>query len=171
MRAASRWLVSATAAVVAVVVTGAAVFAADYTDSVSGVEVFSTSTVGVFVGQASGSLPGYWYAEVDHTVLAGDPQTATITGGSFDLATTIDQQSTLITGQFDSGSVVQTGGFTGCTDQTYAVTGHLAGVGPYGGSQIGTGAFSAVLTHFRRASHGTCTTYAATIAGSVDLSF
>jgi hypothetical protein len=170
MRAAPRRLLGATAALFAVIVTQTAAFAAGYTDSVSGIEIYATSTEGRFAGQGSGSLPGYWYADVIHTPLGSSP-TPVITDGSFDLTTTINGQATLITGHFVSGSIVQTGGFTGCTNQTYAVTGNLDDVGPYGTTQSGTGVFNAVLTHYRHSSYGYCITYAASVAGSVDLSF
>src|SRR3989442_13960642 len=44
-----------------------------YSDSVTGVEVYATSTEGVFTGTASGALPGTWTADVLHTTLSGTP--------------------------------------------------------------------------------------------------
>ncbi len=164
-------LLSVVIALLAVAAAQTAAFAASYSDAVSGVEIFATSTEGRFAGNASGALPGYWYADVVHTPLAGSPQTAAITGGSFDLSTTVSGQPALVTGVFSGGSVVQTGGFTGCTNQTYSVTGNLTNVGPYGGGQTGTGTFGAVLTHYQYSSYGYCITYAASIAGIVDLAF
>lgn len=90
--------------------------------------MYATSTEGVFTGTASGALPGTSTADVLHTPLLGSPdQKATITGGSFDLATVLNTNDVLITGTFvnDGGSVVQTGGSYGCVDQTYSVNGAL----------------------------------------------
>jgi hypothetical protein len=146
-----------------------AVAATTYHDSVRGLEVYATSTEGRFTGQAAGDLPGYWYADVIHTPLSGSPATATIGGGAFDLVTSLHNQSTLVTGQFTGGSVVQTGGLSDCTNQTYLVDGTLSKVGVYGGPAHGTGTFKASLTHYRVALHGYCLIYAASIAGNVTL--
>lgn len=165
-------LMGGAAALFAVMLTVTIAFAATtYTDSATGAEFYATSTHGVFSGVASGSLPGLWYASVLHTPLSGSPQTATVTGGSFSLGS-LNGQSTLVTGTFASGgSVVQTGGLTGCTDQTYQVVDRLTGVGPYGGSGHGTGRFDAVLTHYRQEVAGYCITYSASVNGTIDLSF
>ena len=144
-----------------------------YSDSVTGVEVYATSTEGVFTGTASGALPGTWTADVLHTPLSGTPETATITGGSFDLATALNKNYVVITGTFvrDGGSVAQTGGFSGCVDQTYSVNGALDKVGVYGKAHRGSGNFSATLTHYRLPIFAYCLTYGASIAGNVTLSF
>ncbi|GEM_PF-2217363 len=147
-----------------------AVAAPTYQDSVTGVEVYATSTEGRFTGQASGDLPGLWYADVIHTPLSGSPATATIDGGVFDLNTDLHNQSTQITGQFTGGSVVQTGGSsTDCMNQAYAVNGTLSNVGVYGRPDHGTGTFAATLTHYRISLDGYCVVYAASIAGYVTL--
>ncbi len=148
-----------------------AVAAPTYQDAVMGVEVYATSTEGQFTGQASGDLPGYWYADVVHTPLGGSPATATIDGGIFDLYTDLHNRSTLVTGQFTGGSVVQTGGFSDCADQTYAVTGTLSKVGVYGRPDHGAGMFAATLTHYRASLDGYCVIYAASIVGYVILEF
>jgi hypothetical protein len=171
MRGSSKRVLGLVLALIAVAVAQTAAFAASYSDAVSGSEIYATSTEGRFAGHATGALPGYWYADVVHTPLSGSPQTAAITGGTFDLSTTLDGQAALVTGVFSRGSVVQTGGFSGCTNQTYSVTGDLTNVGPYGGNQTGTGTFAAVLTHYRYSSYGYCITYAASIAGTVNLDF
>ena len=142
-----------------------AALAASYTDSIVGVEIYATSTLGVFTGSASGDLPGAWYAAVQHTPLSGSPQTATITGGSFKLRTT-DGETTVL-GAFTGGSVTQTGGFSDCANQTYAVIGDLAISAP----ATGTGSFSAVLTHYRAIIFGRCVTYAASVVGQVTLDY
>ncbi len=140
--------------------------ATTYTDSVVGREFFATPTVGAFAGTATGQLPGSWYAVVEHTLLSGG---ATITGGQFGLTTTIGGQPATVTGTFFGGTVTQTGGSTGCANQTYAVDGKLENVGVNGGN--GTGTFNAVLTHFRTSLFGSCITYAARVVGSVTLTF
>jgi hypothetical protein len=162
-----------TAGALAAVVLAAlpAVAASQYLDSVSGIEVSATSTEGVFAGTAGGDLPGYWAATVDHTPLSGNPQTATIDGGSFDLLTVLHNKATHVVGSFTGGSVVQTGGFSGCVDQTYSVNGQLGDVGVYGRPDHGTGTFTATLTHYRISIDGYCIIYAASIAGTVLLDF
>ena len=155
----SRLVLAVVASTIAISLTPLTALAATMYDSVRGVEVYATSTEGRFTGQASGNLPGYWYADVIHTPLSGSSATATIDGGTFDLVTNIRNQSTLVSGQFTGGSVVQTGGFSGCTNQTYAVKGALSN----GGS------FVATLTHYRVSLLGRCLVYAASIAGVVIL--
>src|SRR6266568_7881048 len=110
-----------------------------YTDTVQGHEVFFTSTEGVFAGSAAGELPGTWFADVLHDPLG---TSAAITGGSFSLWTTTDGQQVLVVGSFSGGSVVQQSGFSGCTNQTYAVSGSLDEVGVVGTALTGTGNFN-----------------------------
>lgn len=146
--------------------------ATTYSDTVSGVEYWATSTQGRFAGSASGSLPGYWNATVDHTPLTlNATPTATITGGSFALATFLGGVSTLITGTFLPGgtvNVINPG--ANCTNQTFAVDGALGDVGPwYSGTGIGT--FVITLTHYRTRILGTCVTYSASVRGSLSLTF
>ncbi len=143
-----------------------ALAATTYTDTVAGRELFATPTLGVFAGTATGQLPGSWYATVQHTPLS---QSATITGGSFALSTSIKGEPATVKGTFIDGSVVQTGGFTGCVNQTYAVNGTLTNVGVGGGD--GTGTFVVTLTHYRTTFFGYCVTYKAIVVGSVTLTF
>jgi hypothetical protein len=135
------------------------------TDTVTGTEVAFTSTQGTFVGSASGDIPGYWKAVVNHTPLSPD---ATITGGSFKLVTTTLQK---IVGTFDNGGTVhQTNPGAGCTDQTFDVSDTLSNVG-VGGPGTGHGSFFVVLTHKRvPIPFVGCVTYAATVAGTLSLS-
>ena len=167
----SRLVLAVVASIIAIALTPLTALAATMYDLVRGVEVYATSTEGRFTGQASGNLPGYWYADVIHTPLSGSSATATIDGGTFDLVTNIRNQSTLVSGQFTGGSVVQTGGFSGCTNQTYLVNGTLSNVGAYGRQHHGTGTFAATLTHYRVSLLGRCLVYAASIAGYVTLQF
>jgi hypothetical protein len=142
--------------------------AVTYTDAVTGRELFATPTLGVFAGTATGSLSGSWFAYIGHTPLS---PSATITGGSFSLATTISGSAATVKGTFAyGGTVTQTPGGTGCANQTYDVLGTLAQVGVGGGNGIGT--FSATLTHYRLLLWGRyCVTYKATVVGTVVLTF
>src|SRR4029453_7574536 len=72
----------------AVAAPSGALAAQTYSDTISGHEYYYTSTDGRFAGTASGALPGAWNADVQHTKLClSCTPTATITGGSFSLAT------------------------------------------------------------------------------------
>jgi hypothetical protein len=115
-------------------------------------------------------LPGAWNANVDHTKLClSCTPTATITGGSFQLATSVHDTPALVTGSFTGGSVQVINKGTNCTNQTFAVHGLLSKVGPDGGN--GTGTFNATLTHHRTSILGTCVIYAATVTGTINLTF
>ncbi|HET8568389.1 MAG TPA: hypothetical protein VFM93_05315 [Candidatus Limnocylindria bacterium] len=142
--------------------------ATTYTDTIVGIEYAATPTVGSFVGLADGDLPGVFNAQVVHTVLT---QTATITGGTFVLLTSIADVPTTISGTFAGGTVTQTDKNTHpCRDQHYVVSGTLANVG-VGGAGGGTGTFNATLTHHRTRIEGQCVTFFATLTGSVSLTF
>jgi hypothetical protein len=126
--------------------------------SISGIEYAANSTEGRFAGVAvAAGDRGTWLTVVDHTVLSGG--TATITGGTF----SYDGRVRDVQGGFTGGSLTQTGGFTGCVNETFAVVGALALVVPTGG----TGAFNATLTHYRTRLFGRCITYGATVKGTV----
>jgi hypothetical protein len=142
-----------------------------YSDTISGYEYYATSTDGKFAGSAAGALPGAWNADVQHTPLCVScAPTATITGGSFALAATLNSIPALVTGVFSGGTVQVVDIGAGCTNQSFAVDGILANVGPwYSGS--GSGTFSATLTHYRYPIFGRCITYAASVAGTISLSF
>jgi hypothetical protein len=142
-----------------------------YGDTISGYEYYATSTDGKFAGSAAGALPGAWNADVQHTPLCVScTPTATITGGSFSLATTLNSIPALVTGVFSGGTVQVIDVGAGCTNQSFAVNGILGNVGPwYSGS--GSGTFSATLTHYRRPIFGTCITYAASVTGTLLLNF
>jgi len=163
---ARRFAVSSILALAVAAIPQIALAATTYTDAIVGREFFATPTVGGFAGTATGDLPGSWLAIVEHTPLT---TTARITGGDFALATRIAGQPTTVTGTFSGGTVTQTGGFTGCQNQTYKVDGTLENVGPGGGT--GTGTFQAVLTHLRKTFFGRCITYGARVVGTVTLTF
>ena len=162
-----------TVALAALVALGpsAAPAATAYSDSIRGAEYFFTSTEGRFAGKAYGDLPGYWNTVVDHSPLSiGSTPTATITGGSFQLATTLNGVYTVVTGNVTSGTINVTDTGTNCTDQTFDVEGTLGNVGPWF-TGTGSGTFSAVLTHHRTRISGSCVIYAATVEGTLLLSF
>jgi hypothetical protein len=165
-----RTLLISALAVLALSAPGAAGAAQIYNDTIRGYEYYATSTDGKFAGTASGALPGYWNADVRHTpICLSCTPTATITGGSFELATTLGGP-TLVTGHFTGGSVQVTNVGTGCTNQTFTINGVLGNVGPgYSGS--GSGTFSATLTHYRQRVFGSCVTYAASVVGALSLTF
>ncbi len=142
-----------------------------YGDTISGYEYYFTSTEGAFAGNASGALPGSWNADVHHTPLCLSCQpTATISGGSFSLGTNVNGVYTLVTGDFTGGYVQVTNPGANCTNQTFDVEGILGNVGRWlGGS--GTGLFAATLTHHRHRVFGSCVTYAASVSGSITLTF
>jgi hypothetical protein len=94
-----------------------------------------------------------------------------ITGGTFKLWTTVKGASSLVTGAFSGGTITQIPGFSGCTNQQYEILGTLESVGTAGGALVGSGEFSAVLTHHRALIFGACRTYFATVTGTVDLEF
>jgi hypothetical protein len=142
--------------------------ATTYNDTIVGIEYAATPTVGSFVGLADGDLPGVFNVQVVHTVL---DQTATITGGTFVLYTSLANAPATITGTFGGGSVTQLDKNPHpCRDQHYAVSGTLTKVG-VAGTGIGTGTFSATLTHYRTRIDSECVTFFATITGSVSLTF
>src|ERR671937_2218561 len=102
----------------------AAPAATAYSDSITGTEYFFTSTEGRFAGKAYGDLPGYWNTVVDHTPLAiGSTPTATITGGNFELTSTLSSVPTLITGVITGGTINVKDPGTDCHDQTFDVEG------------------------------------------------
>jgi hypothetical protein len=160
-----RWILTILAATATPVIgSGLASAATTYTDSISGYEYAATSSQGSFAGTASGNLPGYWKATVDHTALPY----ASITGGDFYLATYLNGSPTTVTGDFTGGTVKQVSGFTGCVNQQYAVNGNLGNVG-FGSTGTGNGTFTGTLTHYRAKVFGYCVTYSASITGSLTL--
>jgi hypothetical protein len=137
-----------------------------YSFSISGTEVSATSTTGRFVGAASGSALGTWYAEVVHVPLSGGvgAQVAIRSGGSFGMALAQAEPAYVVSGQFSSGTITVEDAGAHCTNQVYAVDGALRNV-----SVTGTGHFVAMLTHHRRSVLGRCWLYAATVSGTVTL--
>jgi hypothetical protein len=164
-----KWMLVAAALAAALIVPAASTAATSYADAVSGYEYYATSTDGKFTGTASGALPGSWNTDVQHTALCiGCSTTAAITGGSFQLATTLHSIPTLISGTFSGGTVQVTNPGTGCRNQTFAVNGILSNVGPWY-SRGGSGTFTVTLTHYRHSVFGYCVTYSASVTGTLTL--
>ena len=118
-----------------------------YRFSISGTEVSATSTTGRFVGAASGSALGTWYAEVNHVPLGGGvgAQVAIQSGGSFGMALAPAEPAYVVSGQFSGGTITVTNAGAHCTNQVYAVDGDLKNV-----SVAGTGHVAATATVLRR---------------------
>jgi hypothetical protein len=169
MKALHRRLAAAAVLLVSLVVLVPATAVAatkTYRFSISGTEVSATSTTGRFVGAASGSALGTWYAEVVHVPLSGGvgAQVAIRSGGSFGMALAQAEPAYVVSGQFSSGTITVEDAGRNCTNQVYAVDGALRNV-----SVTGTGHFVAMLTHHRRSVLGRCWLYAATVSGTVTL--
>ena len=163
-RIAAAVLVASLVVVVVPATAGAAT--KTYRFSISGTEVSATSTTGRFVGTASGSALGTWYAEVVHQPLGGGvgARVAIGSGGSFGMALAQAAPAHVVSGQFSGGTITVINAGARCTDQVYAVDGDLRNV-----SVTGTGHFAAMLTHHRRSVLGRCWLYAATVGGTVTL--
>jgi hypothetical protein len=169
MKALHRRLAAAAVLLVSLVVLVPATAVAatkTYRFSISGTEVSATSTTGRFVGAASGSALGTWYAEVVHDPLGGGvgAQVDIRSGGSFGMALDQAEPAYVVSGQFSSGTITVEDAGRNCTNQVYAVDGALRNV-----SVTGTGHFVAMLTHHRRSVLGRCWLYAATVSGTVTL--
>ena len=134
-----------------------------YRFTISGTEVSATSTTGRFVGAASGSALGTWYAEVNHDPLGASPA-AIRPGGSFGMALDQAAPAYVVSGQFSGGTITVKDPGRNCTNQVYTVNGDLRNV-----SVTGTGHVAATLTHHRRSVLGRCLLYAATVGGTVTL--
>ena len=137
------------------------------TYTIRGAEYYATSTQGRFAGTASGNTgdSATWQATVNHTPLT---DTATITGGSARLATS---RLVVVRGTFSGGDVTLINRAPGCGTETYAVNGTLEDVTRSDSSAVGTGDFSATLTHYRASLFGTCRTISATVRGTISLDF
>ena len=168
MKALSRRIAAAVLVASLVVLVPVTAGAATQTSrfSISGTEVSATSTTGRFVGAASGSALGTWYAEVVHVPLSGGVgvQVAIQSGGSFGMALAQAEPTYVVSGQFSGGTITTISSGTNCKNQVYAVDGDFKNV-----SVTGTGHFAATLTHHRRSVLGRCWLYAATVSGTVTL--
>ena len=171
MRALKKLAFLAAVGLTALCATGTATAAQTYNDAIRGYEYYFTSTEGRFAGTATGALPGSWDTRVHHTQLCYTCHpTATIDGGSFSLATVVNGTPALVTGDFTGGTVQVTNPGANCTNQTFDVEGVLGNVGRWPGGS-GHGMFSVTLTHYRHRVFGICVIYAASVTGSLSLTF
>jgi hypothetical protein len=172
MRGSVRMLVAAAAAVALLLMPGAASAApASSLFQVVGTEIAFTSTEGTFVGTAQGNAgdTGTWKAVVDHTPLSSLP--ATITGGSFKMATvSLGLTTDSVQATFAGGTIGVVNPGLGCSKQTFAVTGNLGDVAT-STSGGGSGLFSVFLTHYRVSLFGQCLTYAASVTGTASFNY
>ena len=164
-----RWITILVAALALLVAPAAATAAQTYNDTISGYEYAFTSTDGKFAGTASGALPGSWNADVRHTPLClSCTPTATITGGSFSLATMHNGVPAFVSGAFVGGTVRVTNVGSNCSNQTFAINGILGNVGWWSRGS-GRGTFRVTLTHYRHSVFGRCLTYGASVRGTLSL--
>jgi hypothetical protein len=164
-----RSIIVLVAALILLMTPATAAAAQTYTDTIGGYEYAFTSTDGKFAGTASGALPGSWNVDVQHTPLClSCTTTATISGGSFSLATTHAGFPALVSGAFVGGTVQVTNVGSNCSNQTFAVNGILGNVG-WWSSGTGSGTFQATLTHYRHSIFGSCVTYGASVRGTLSL--
>jgi hypothetical protein len=156
-------------ALAAAIAVPGTVLAATVSDTytIRGAEYYATSTQGRFAGGASGNTgdSATWQATVNHTPLA---DSAEITGGTARLATS---RFVVVRGEFSGGDVTLVSRQAGCGIETYDVDGALENVTRSDSSAVGSGEFTATLTHYRAFLFGACRTYSATVRGTIELSF
>jgi hypothetical protein len=133
-----------------------------------GYEVFYSPTMAVFAGTSSdaGADLSAWYAPIEHSVVINP--SGTITGG---YATLYRPDGVRLSGQFSGGTVVLLDPGANCTTEYHAVDGDLVDVSRSDGSAMGSGVFSATLVHHRAWIFGRCLSYAASVEGSIELTF
>jgi hypothetical protein len=140
-----------------------------------GAETRASTVVGSFVGGAfrAPSDGMLWKAVVRHTPLTRDPaRAAQITGGTLTLKVELGGRFSSVTGAFTGGMVVylkERSSVSACGRQVFQVVGTLAEVKRE--MLSGNGTLQVYLTHHRRMIWGRCITYAATVTGSLSLSF
>ncbi len=163
---------AAVTAVAALALPSAAVAAPTSTTfTVTGVETAFTSTSATFAGTGTGDAGGraIWRVSITRTPFSAGQ--STITGGGFAMRTVSPQWTTdTVTGTVSGGSVQKVAGFTGCTNERFAVSVSLTDVAT-DTTAGGTGTFTGELTHHRTSIFGVCVIYAATVRGVVTLSY
>jgi hypothetical protein len=144
---------------------------ASNTFAVRGVETAFTSTSATFSGTGTGNAGdrAAWFVSITRTRFASG--LSTITGGTFTMRTVSPNWTTdWVAGTVAGGSVQKTSGFTGCTNEKFALTVSLTDVATKT-TAGGTGTFIGELTHHRTSIFGTCVIYSATVTGVVTLSY
>jgi hypothetical protein len=145
---------------------------ASNTFAVRGVETAFTSTSATFSGTGTGNAGdrAAWSVSITRTRFAAG--VSTITGGTFTMRTVSPSWTTdWVAGAVAPGGLVQkTAGFTGCTNEKFALDVSLTDVATKT-TVGGTGTFIGELTHHRTSIFGTCVIYGATVTGVVTLSY
>lgn len=138
------------------------------TYSLSGYEIWFTPSVGVFAGRGNGSVGelSAWYSSIEHSQVISP--SGTIIGG---WAMLYRLDGVRIGAHFNGGTVVQTNVGANCTAESHVVTGTLADVRRSDSDASGTGEFLATLVHHRAWLFGQCISYAATVNGTINLTF
>ena len=141
-------------------------------EAISGVEVGipvpcgpsgSSDSMSSFAGAARGTINGVWSASVCHTALSIIPgETATISGGVFQVSGISGWSYVRVSGRFSSGSIG-----TG-TESDYTIKGVGTCTQVFGMSINGTGPsdFAATLVHYGAFFDGTCHVLSATLNGT-----
>jgi hypothetical protein len=138
---------------------------------VKGAETAFTSTSASFSGTGTGTAGdrAAWRTSITRTPFSSGH--STVTGGTFAMATISPNWTTdRVTGTVAGGFVQKTSGFTGCTNETFAVNISLVDVAT-SSTTGGTGNFAGQLTHHRASIFGACITYFATITGMVSFTY
>jgi hypothetical protein len=134
-----------------------------------GLEVWATTTVGTFVGTATGSAgdQAAWKAAIEHTVVT--QPFGYITGGYAQVVTT---DLTKVRGNFSGGrlTLIDDGEGT-CGNLTHRVRGTLTNVLRTDTGRTGTGLLVGKLVHYRLRILGVCIAYSASARGTISLSF
>jgi hypothetical protein len=143
--------------------------------ALAGAETHATGGSGEFVGGALRARddPMFWKAVVRHRSLSRDPaRAAQITGGTLTLRFGSDGGVASTRGTFTGGTVTYDAArsaASACGRQVFQVDATVANLRRDGLSATGT--LEVYLTHHRRTIFGRCITYAATVNGSLSLSF
>ncbi|MHB1523795.1 MAG: hypothetical protein ACYCS9_02265 [Candidatus Dormibacteria bacterium] len=197
MDARLRWMIWASVAVAAVVVSSAGVLASTgspkQVSRVSGFEIAATSTDGQFVGSIGSGTPlggGYFYANVIHQVLqespGGDTTAICGTGESSSSSpspypcdstnpepvstVTVYLDSRSVTGQFEyAPQGITFEGNSGGTSSCPSTQTFLVSDVVNFSKKYGSYDFSVTLTHYSYELFGDCITYFATISGTMTL--
>jgi hypothetical protein len=159
--------VLAMTAVAALPGTAAAAVSPSY--QFSGYEVWATSTVGTFVGTATGSAgdQATWQAAIEHTVET--IPVGYITGGYAQLLTS---DLTHVRGDFSGGRLrLIDDGEGSCGNLVHKVRGKLTNVVRSDTEAVGTGLMVGKLVHYRTMIFGACVAYSASARGTISLDF
>jgi hypothetical protein len=137
--------------------------------SLTGYEVWFTSTTGTFVvvGTSSAGDLSAWYTAIDHSVSISP--TGTVTGGRAILQRV---DGVRMNARFNDGQIWQTNDGQGCTNEQHEVTGAVTDVTRSDRpGEVGVGFFTATLKHYRASLFGRCYSYSASVHGTFSILF